>query len=82
MKNQENPIDISIENGDKFIVDKRLLNILIHLQKPVDLLEVKEKVRMIVEKSNTVDNLFDELDAFIYMNKIVNLENYPKNEKL
>lgn len=71
------PVDISVENGEKFVVDKRLLNSLIKNTKNVDFKEMKSLVTYLVQESMNKTDLIDSLDKFLFTHKVVNHPNFP-----
>lgn len=71
------PIDISVENGNKFVVDERLLNSLIKNIKKMNFSEMKDSLRDLIDQSTGIIDLTNDLDSFLYTHKVVNHPNFP-----
>lgn len=71
-KMQSRAIDISIENKERFIVDKRFIDVFKKQCFPTDIKVLKDILRSIIDEYTTTDELFMHLDEHIYMHKVAN----------
>jgi len=68
------------DNNKCYLVDKRLLDKLISRVTNGKLDDIKRDIIIQVESSDTKNDLFERLDEYIYLDKVINL--LPKEEIL
>jgi len=76
------PIDISVENEEKFVVDKKLLQKLIKsAQKVKSFHEVQRRYKFVIDTATDGDDLVLLLEEEIFFQKVINHKNFPTYEK-
>lgn len=83
--NYYNSIDITIEqvssNNKAYLVDKRLVDILLAKTKQGNLEDLKNELGTLIDSATSKEDIFAKLDDYIYMDKVVQKATEPPKEE-
>lgn len=83
--NANNAIDITVEpidniNNHAYLVDKRLVDILLAKTSSASLMDIKADLITVIDNSVNKDDMFKGLDDYIYLNKVINHDSLKQEE--